>query len=101
MIRHFRDGKELPEINRDDFYIYKYQEIRNLRKKPKVLPGDALVFVCYYDTRGYKQATVGGFSLREEMCSGYVYYYPLTKLEVCKSAVADKTLSKYFEKMKK
>lgn len=33
-----RGDKELPEINRDDFYSHHFQEIRQLRKKPVVLP---------------------------------------------------------------
>lgn len=63
MTRHFRDGKELEELNRDDFYLNHFQEIRHLRKKPKVLPGDALVTTCFYDTRGYTNVSGFNFSL--------------------------------------
>lgn len=38
LTRHFRDGIELPEINRDDYYSHHYQELRYLRKQAKVLP---------------------------------------------------------------
>ena len=36
--RHFRDGRELPEVNRDDHYSTHFQEIRVLRKPRKILP---------------------------------------------------------------
>lgn len=101
LTRHFREGKELPELNRDDFYLHHFQEIRHLRRQTKVLPGDALVTTCYYDTRGYANATMGGFSIQDEMCVNYIHYYPATNLELCKSSVSEKTLADYFEFMKK
>lgn len=101
LTRHLRDDKELPELNRDDFYLNHFQEIRHLRRMPQVLPGDALVTTCYYDTRGYENATMGGFSIQDEMCVNYIHYYPATKLELCKSSVSEKTLAEYFAYMKK
>uniref|UniRef100_A0A182YRD3 DOMON domain-containing protein n=1 Tax=Anopheles stephensi TaxID=30069 RepID=A0A182YRD3_ANOST len=101
LTRHFRGAEELPEINRDDFFSHHYQEIRQLRYKPQVLPGDALVTTCYYDTRGYSIATLGGFSISDEMCVNYIHYYPATELEVCKSSISDKSLNNFFEYMKK
>lgn len=56
---------------------------------------------CYYDTRGYETATLGGFSISDEMCVNYIHYYPATKLEVCKSSVSEQTLEVYFAYMKK
>lgn len=73
MTRHFRDDIELPELNRDDYYSHHYQEIRSLRRRPKVLPGDALVTTCYYDTRGYTNTTLGGFSISDEMCVRFIF----------------------------
>lgn len=101
MTRHFRGTKELHELNRDDYYSHHYQEIRQLRRKPRVLPGDALVTTCFYDTRGYTNTTLGGFSISDEMCVNYIHYYPATNLEVCKSSVSEKTLHDYFTYMKK
>lgn len=101
LTRHLRNGRELKELNRDDFYSHHYQEIRQLRRKPKVLPGDALVTTCYYDTQGYKNATLGGFSIQDEMCVNYIHYYPATDLELCKSSVSERTLEEYFEFMRR
>ncbi|CAO1392504.1 unnamed protein product [Diamesa serratosioi] len=100
LTRHFRNGKELQEVNRDDFYFNSFQEIRHLRRKPQVRPGDALVTTCYYDTQGYDNATMGGFSIQDEMCVNYIHYYPATNLELCKSSVSEETLKDYFKFMK-
>lgn len=99
--RHFRKDEELREVNRDDYYSHHFQEMRILRYKPKVLPGDALVTTCYYNTTGYDNTTLGGFSISDEMCVNYIHYYPATKLEVCKSSVSETTLESYFIYMKK
>ncbi|XP_052870102.1 tyramine beta-hydroxylase [Anopheles cruzii] len=99
LTRHFRGPLELPNLNRDDFFTHHYQDIRQLRYKPRVLPGDALVTTCYYDTRGYDTATLGGFSISDEMCVNYIHYYPATQLELCKSAISEKSLRNYFAYM--
>lgn len=101
LTRHFRKDEELREVNRDDYYSHHFQEMRNLRYKPRVLPGDALVTTCYYNTIGYDNATLGGFSISDEMCVNYIHYYPATELEVCKSSVSEETLENYFIYMKK
>lgn len=67
----------------------------------RVKKGDALITTCYYDTRGYTNTTLGGFSISDEMCVNYIQYYPATKLEVCKSSVSEKTLEDYFYYMKR
>lgn len=38
LTRHLRDGMELPDLNRDDYYSHHYQEIRYLRHQTKVYP---------------------------------------------------------------
>ncbi|XP_040169352.1 tyramine beta-hydroxylase [Anopheles arabiensis] len=100
LTRHFRGKTELPILNRDDFFSHHYQEIRQLRYKPRVLPGDALVTSCYYDTRGYNSTTLGGFAISDEMCVNYIHYYPATELEVCKSSISENSLYEYFLYMK-
>ncbi|KAH8290022.1 hypothetical protein KR044_000465 [Drosophila immigrans] len=101
LTRHFRGEQELREVNRDDYYSNHFQEMRTLHYKPRVLPGDALVTTCYYNTLGDTNATLGGFSISDEMCVNYIHYYPATKLEVCKSSVSEETLENYFIYMKR
>lgn len=45
---------------------------------------------------GCDAAPQGGFGILEEMCVNYVHYYPLTPLELCKSAVQPSSLQAYF-----
>ena len=51
-------------------------KIRALARPVRVLPGDALVTRCRYDTRDRANITLGGFGFSEEMCVDYVHYYP-------------------------
>eukprot|EP00069_Balaena_mysticetus_P010899 bmy_20870T0 len=91
-----RDGREKEVVNRDDHYSPHFQEIRMLKKVVSVHPGDVLITSCTYNTGDRTLATVGGFGILEEMCVNYVHYYPLTQLELCKSAVDPGFLQKYF-----
>ncbi|XP_032489906.1 dopamine beta-hydroxylase [Phocoena sinus] len=91
-----RDGREKEIVNRDNHYSPHFQEIRMLKKVVSVHPGDVLITSCTYNTGDRKLATVGGFGILEEMCVNYVHYYPLTQLELCKSAVDPGFLQKYF-----
>ncbi|XP_029775390.1 dopamine beta-hydroxylase [Suricata suricatta] len=91
-----RDGRVMEVVNRDDHYSPHFQEIRMLKKVVSVYPGDVLVTSCTYNTEDRKLATVGGFGINEEMCVNYIHYYPVTKLELCKSTVNPDFLQKYF-----
>ncbi|CAJ0609607.1 unnamed protein product [Cylicocyclus nassatus] len=39
----------------------------------------------------------GGYGIEDEMCVNYIYYFPVSEVEVCKSAVDNTTLHNYFE----
>ncbi|KAL0838663.1 hypothetical protein ABMA28_016736 [Loxostege sticticalis] len=95
--RHFRQGIELPVINKDMHYSTHFQEIRILHRPVKILPGDYLQTTCLYRTTDKINATIGGHAITDEMCVNYMHYYPATDLEVCKSAVSNAALEKYFE----
>ncbi|XP_075227699.1 tyramine beta hydroxylase [Lycorma delicatula] len=99
--KHIRDGYELPELNRDNHYSQHFQEIRQLKRPTRVLPGDALVTTCTYNTMNRDNITLGGFAITDEMCVNYIYYYPKTDLEVCKSSISDQSLASYFKIMNK
>ncbi|GLV45599.1 Tyramine beta hydroxylase [Carabus blaptoides fortunei] len=97
--RHIRNGIELTEMNRDDHYSTHFQEIRKLKKRVTILPGDALLTTCDYNTVSRDNITLGGFAISDEMCVNYIHYFPATALEVCKSAISDQALSTYFRYM--
>ncbi|TFK02778.1 Chromodomain-helicase-DNA-binding protein 4 [Platysternon megacephalum] len=91
-----REGREREVVNADFNYSPHFQEIRMLKKVVSVFPGDVLITACTYNTEDRNQATVGGFSITDEMCVNYVHYYPQTQLELCKSAVDSGYLQRYF-----
>ena len=45
LTRHIRDGREIPELNRDNHYSTHFQEIRLLKRPVRVLP--VIIFVWY------------------------------------------------------
>lgn len=98
--KHVRGGTEMPELNRDNHYSQHFQEIRILKQPVQLMPGDALINYCRYDTRSRVNVTLGGFAIREEMCVNYLHYYPKTDLEVCKSSMDTRMLQQYFRYMR-
>lgn len=98
--RHVRDGQEMALLNYDNHYSTHFQEIRLLPNHVTVLPGDALITTCTYDTINRKNVTLGGFAISDEMCVNYIHYYPNAQLEVCKSAISDDALRTYFRYMR-
>lgn len=62
-----------------------------------VIQGDALITTCHYNTEDRPNITLGGFSITDEMCVNYVYYYPKIELEVCKSSISEQNLKSYFK----
>nr|XP_054770329.1 dopamine beta-hydroxylase-like [Lytechinus pictus] len=94
--KHVRDGKEQPELNRDDHFSSDFQEIRILPKPVHILPGDTLITSCQYDTSKKDNVTMGGYGIMDEMCVNYVHYYPRTPLEVCKSTISKRVLKNFF-----
>ncbi|XP_035207387.1 dopamine beta-hydroxylase-like [Stegodyphus dumicola] len=97
--KHIRGSAELPELNRDNHYSTHFQEIRRLKRKVRILPGDGLLTTCHYSTNDRENITLGGFAISDEMCVNYVHYYPKTNLEVCKSSIDTKVLKSYFRYM--
>lgn len=85
--RHFKEGKELPSIIRDDNYDFNFQEYQYLVKEKNIQPGDEIITDCRYNTMAKTLATVGGESTRQEMCFAFMLYYPrTTKFGACTSA---------------
>ncbi|KAL1424985.1 hypothetical protein MTO96_019565 [Rhipicephalus appendiculatus] len=95
----FAGGAELPEMARDDHFSTHFQEIRLLKRRLQLMPGDALVINCTYNTLERTNVTLGGFGIREEMCVSYIHYFPKTDLEVCKSSIETSFLQAYFKYM--
>ncbi|CAH1797738.1 unnamed protein product [Owenia fusiformis] len=99
--KHYRDGVELPELNRDNHYSPHFQEIRILHSPVHVRQGDELITTCTHNTMSRPNITFGGFAISDEMCVNYIHYYPKSKLEVCKSSIATDALEKFFDTAKR
>ncbi|VDK50143.1 unnamed protein product [Anisakis simplex] len=76
---HYRNGIKIGEINRENHYSPHWQHINMLKEPINVLPG--------------------GYGIEDEMCVNYVYYYPASEVEVCKSAIDNSTLREFFKKL--
>ncbi|RZF45944.1 hypothetical protein LSTR_LSTR008321 [Laodelphax striatellus] len=85
VLRHIRDGVELPAIAKDESYDFNYQQSRVIEEGIRVLPGDELITECIYETSNRTQPTHGGYSTKQEMCLALIVYYPRTPLASCLS----------------
>ncbi|KAI8799532.1 PHM/PNGase F domain-containing protein [Cladochytrium replicatum] len=47
-----------------------------------IVPGDRLRMTCIWDSRSYEKGTSGGYGSDNEMCFGFVEYYPLQALRM-------------------
>ncbi|KAI3388689.1 hypothetical protein SNEBB_001402 [Seison nebaliae] len=90
-----KDGKII-SLNRDENYDSTFQEIRLLQNEVKIFPGDMIIHQCLHNTMERNKMTFGGTSIFDEMCLNYIHYYPSINLELCKSAVDEKSLDKLF-----
>ncbi|ODM95966.1 hypothetical protein Ocin01_10716 [Orchesella cincta] len=85
VLKHIRNGKELSPIAQDLHYDFNYQQSRIVSPPRKILPGDIIMIECDYDTSDRETITYGGTSTRDEMCQGYITYYPKIPLTLCKT----------------
>lgn len=85
ILRHIRNGIELPPIAQDLHYDFNYQQSRVVSPERKILAGDIFLIECTYDTSQRSKITFGGTSTRDEMCQGYITYYPKIPLVLCKT----------------
>ncbi|KHJ98535.1 copper type II ascorbate-dependent monooxygenase domain protein [Oesophagostomum dentatum] len=94
---HYRNGVKIGEINRDNHYSPHWQHIVFIHPYVHVMPGDVLSTTCVYETISKNLITLGGYGIEDEMCVNYIYYYPVSEVEVCKSAIDNATLHNYFK----
>ena len=81
----------------DNNYDFNFQASRVPQPgRGKVLPGDELILECEYSTKSRQTPTFGGLSTREEMCLGFILYYPRSALADCRSLPTLETTMKAF-----
>lgn len=72
-----RDGEEIAELGRQNFYDWNFQMARGaVEEGTKLYPGDTLITHCLFDTVGYSQTTTYGQETSDEMCFDFIMYFP-------------------------
>ncbi|GMT03094.1 hypothetical protein PENTCL1PPCAC_25268, partial [Pristionchus entomophagus] len=93
----YRNGVKVVEFNRDAHYSPHWQHILRLDPMMNVRRGDVMATTCVADTRKTNDVVLGGYGIEDEMCISYLYYYPAMDIEMCKSAVSNETLHRFFK----
>ncbi|ODN04974.1 DBH-like monooxygenase protein 1 [Orchesella cincta] len=91
-LHHFRGGKELPWIYKDENYDWTFQTTRPLQTERKVLPGDHLTMSCSYDNTWTNTTTPSGFASRDEMCLTTIYHKTPIPYYTCSGQIPQETL---------
>lgn len=78
---HYRCGVKIGEIGRIDQFEFDNQQAYALTPPIKILPGDALVTTCTYDTTSSNVTIDGGEETTNEMCFNFISIYPFIGTE--------------------
>lgn len=79
-IEHYRDGVKLRDVTNDVTYSYDSPKTHEFPTPFEVRPGDELRTTCRYNSMSRTKTTVWGDSTQQEMCYGFLYYYPAQAL---------------------
>ncbi|KAK7475234.1 hypothetical protein BaRGS_00033538, partial [Batillaria attramentaria] len=83
-IEHYRNGTWLRYITNDVIYSYDSPQTQEYITPIEVLPGDELKTTCHFNSMTRSKTTTFGDSTQQEMCFGFLTYYP-------EHALADKS----------
>ncbi|XP_048780652.2 DBH-like monooxygenase protein 1 homolog [Ostrea edulis] len=86
--RLIRNGVEQPPIANDENYDFNFQAANVLQKEITIKSGDSLIIECNYESTSRTNVTMGGLSIREEMCLSFLMYYPRITVDACLSSPA-------------
>ena len=70
-------------MNHNIYYDFNLQEYTVFDPPHKILPNDALVTYCVYNTMDRNYTTHLGLATTEEMCFNFLAYYPLSDWALC------------------
>lgn len=73
---HYRCGEKIGEIGRISAYEFDNQQTYSLNPPVKILPGDALVTTCNFNTSLADFDVEGGEETTNEMCLNFISVYP-------------------------
>lgn len=81
-IEVIRNGTALMYLSNDPIYSYDSPQVQYYTDKPvQLLPGDELISTCTYTTAQRPKSTLWGEATQDEMCFGFLTYYPKTNLQ--------------------
>nr|XP_006815112.1 PREDICTED: DBH-like monooxygenase protein 1 homolog [Saccoglossus kowalevskii] len=92
-LRHIREGTELPNIIKDEYYDFNYQELNHLPTEVILKAGDSLMLECDYDTMDRTSPIYGGLGTYDEMCLAFMYTYPRSSLKKCSSTLLGSSIA--------
>ncbi|CAI5486974.1 unnamed protein product [Closterium sp. Naga37s-1] len=78
----YRGGRKVAEVDRLDYYDPNWQQVQPIYPHFQLLPGDELKTTCVWDSSSRSQVTPGGPATSDEMCVGYLIYYPARPAQV-------------------
>ena len=73
---HYRCGKKIGTVGHIAPYEFDNQQQFRLTPAVKILPGDALLTTCTFDTTNLNNTITSGLGTDDEMCLGIMSYYP-------------------------
>ncbi|KAK7462113.1 hypothetical protein BaRGS_00038485, partial [Batillaria attramentaria] len=79
-IEHYRNGTRLRYITNDVTYSYDSPKTAEYVTPIEVLPGDELKTTCHFNSMARSTTTTFGDSTQQEMCYGFLTYYPAQAL---------------------
>eukprot|EP01084_Bolivina_argentea_P203172 347041_1 len=97
IIRHIRNGKELPPIDINLAYDFDYQQYVPLKEQITLLPGDEFIVECEVDSSTRTEWTIGGESTRNEMCVTFFMVYPKPNIVTTSTTFLPEDKTKWFE----
>lgn len=80
-LAQYRNGTFLRYLAKDDVFSYNNPTSTVFSPSVELRPGDELKTTCKYDTRTKKETTYYGDGTYDEMCFGFIKYYPKIKAQ--------------------
>lgn len=75
-LAQYRNGTFLRYLAKDDVFSYNSPTSTVFDPPVELHPGDELKTTCKYDTTSKKEITYYGDGTYDEMCFGFIFYYP-------------------------
>lgn len=73
---HYRCGEKIGELGRIEAFEFDNQQTYYFDTPVKILPGDAIVTTCFFNSEESPSPILGGEETTDEMCDNYLTYYP-------------------------